>query len=381
MSIVSEDYLRLANEKMGGVNEAALDSLIYWNNPLALKHWTMNVVELLLIAGAIMAFMHARQVWRERADPTHLCLLWATIVYLFVTEVPLYFPHLLGLDVGLVFMHNEFSAGILYNQTPLYIVALYPALIYPCYMVVQDAGLFDRRGGLWLGAVCVGFLHSCFYEIFDHYGPQYTWWVWNFDNPLVSNRLYSVPWTSVIVFSLTPPMVAAVLARSIAGRYVAACAQRGQAASLSVLALLTLVTGVLIPLVNAMLPTSSIATTLGDSATATALYAAALVLAGAVSLYCFARLVDPRGRKKSGTPGGFLAHYPLNFLAAFLAVFLALWLYALPEYVAAEGGVTARGTPIGCLAYVVFCFMACGFILYRIYGAVAPAPGGRRARA
>src|SRR5262245_18210616 len=129
MSIVSEDYVRLANEKMGGFNDSAVDSLVYWNNPFALKHWTMNVVEVLLIVGAVMAFLHARQVWRQRADPTNLSLFWASIVYLYVTEVPLYFPHLLGLDVGLVFMHNEFSAGILFNQTPLYIIALYLALL------------------------------------------------------------------------------------------------------------------------------------------------------------------------------------------------------------------------------------------------------------
>ncbi|TGD70409.1 hypothetical protein E4634_21100, partial [Mangrovimicrobium sediminis] len=162
MSIVSEEYLELARRGAGGVNEAALETLVYWNNPLAL-------------------------------------------VYLLVTEVPLYFPHLLGLDIGLVFMHNEFSAGILYNQTPLYIVALYPALIYPCYVLARDSGLFERRFGLLSGAVCVGFAHHCFYEVFDNFGPQYAWWVWNFDNPLVSLRLAAVPFASIVVFSLTPP--------------------------------------------------------------------------------------------------------------------------------------------------------------------------------
>lgn len=368
MSMVSEDYLRMANEKMGGVNEAALDSLIYWNNPFALKHWTMNVVELLLIAGAVMAFMHARQVWRERSDPTNLGLFWATIVYLFVTEVPLYFPQLLGLDVGLVFMHNEFSAGILYNQTPLYIIALYPALIYPCYVLVQEAGLFARRGGLWTGALCVGFLHSCFYEIFDHFGPQFIWWVWNYDNPLVSNRLYSVPWTSVIVFSLTPPMVATVLVRTIIGRYVASRKRHALRVSLPVVVLLTLATGILIPVVNGLLPTSSIATLIADSTVATALYVAALVLTGVPALWLFARVVPPPVQIDGNAPGRSSARYPLSFLTAYLAVFLALWLYALPEFLAAQNGVTARGTPVGCLPYVIFCFLICGFVLYRSHG-------------
>ena len=34
--MVSEAYLQLAREKAGGINEAALDSLVYWNNPFAL---------------------------------------------------------------------------------------------------------------------------------------------------------------------------------------------------------------------------------------------------------------------------------------------------------------------------------------------------------
>jgi hypothetical protein len=380
MGMVSEDYLRMANEKMGGVNDAALESLVYWNNPLALKHWTMNVVELLLIVGAVMAFMHARQVWRERSDPTNLGLFWATIVYLFVTEVPLYFPQLLGLDVGLVFMHNEFSAGILYNQTPLYIIALYPALIYPCYVLVQETGLFARKGGLWTGALCVGFLHSCFYEIFDHFGPQFTWWVWNIENPLVSNRLYSVPWTSVIVFSLTPPMVATVLVRSIVGRYVASRKRQSLHASLPIVVLLTLVTGVLIPVVNSFLPTSSIATVVTDRATATVLYAAVLVVAGVVSLLLFLRFVSAPGQVNGTASRGLIARYPWNFLIVYLAVFLGLWLYALPELIVAQDGITARGTPVGFLPYVIFCFLVCGLVLYRTHGRVATSPRGQLAR-
>jgi Cytochrome P450 len=33
-------------------------------------------------------------------------------------------------------------------------------------------------------AICVGFVHHCFYEVFDQLGPQLRWWAWNTDNPL-----------------------------------------------------------------------------------------------------------------------------------------------------------------------------------------------------
>ena len=32
--------------------------------------------------------------------------------------------------------------------------------------------------GVLLGAVCVGFVHHAFYEIFDQLGPQLRWWEW-----------------------------------------------------------------------------------------------------------------------------------------------------------------------------------------------------------
>ncbi len=361
MTIVTAEYLRVANEKMGGVNPAALDSLIYWNNPLALKHWTMNVVELLMIAGAVMAFFHARRRWRERGDPSNLCLFWASIVYLFVSEVPLYFPHLLGLDIGFVFTHNEFSVGILYNQTPLYIVALYPALLCPSYALVQQTGLLERRGGIWLGALCVGFVHSCFYEIFDHFGPQYTWWVWNFDNPLVSHRLASVPWSSVIVFSLTPPMVATVLVRGIASKYAASRQRRSLLVSKPTLIALTLLIGVLLPVINGVLPTASIPNLASSSAAAITAYASVLGVATAASLGIFVFVLNGGENTESSASD----RYPLNFFRTYLFVFLGLWIYALPEYFAAQAGLTARATPVGYLPYVVCCFVACGFVLYR----------------
>ena len=50
----------------------------------------------------------------------------------------------------------------------------------------------------------------------------------------------------------------------------------------------------------------------------------------------------------------FAAIYP----AAFLVVHGLLWLSALPQFLGAEDGVTAAGTPIGSGWYVLVCFAA-----------------------
>ena len=55
--------------------------------------------------------------------------------------------------------------------------------------------------------------------------------------------------------------------------------------------------------------------------------------------------------------------YGHHFFALYLLVFTGLWFYALPEYMAAETGLTARGTPTGSLAFVAACYLVCGFIL------------------
>ena len=59
MSIHNDRYHELTEQHFGGMNEAALDQFFYANNPLALKHWTMNVVEALMIAGAVWGLLHA----------------------------------------------------------------------------------------------------------------------------------------------------------------------------------------------------------------------------------------------------------------------------------------------------------------------------------
>ena len=110
-------------------------------NPFDLASWTMPVLELVIIAGAVFALVHA--VRRLRAgDPVNLALWCASLVYLFVTEPPLYFPEWFGLDeqFGFIFAHNVFTVQFMWDRLPLYIIAIYPALSTLAYEVVRVLG-------------------------------------------------------------------------------------------------------------------------------------------------------------------------------------------------------------------------------------------------
>ena len=105
----------------------------------------------------------------------------------------------------------------LFERLPLYIVALYPAVTMLAFEIVRVLGVFRDRGIL-LGAICVGFVHHCFYEVFDQLGPQLRWWAWNTDNPLNHPLLSSVPMTSVFIFATLGPAVCTLLVLLLVGR-------------------------------------------------------------------------------------------------------------------------------------------------------------------
>lgn len=142
-------------------------------DPLELSNATLPVIEALLVVLAVAALVHSVQRLRRHGDPVNLALWSATVIYLFVIEIPLYFPNLFAIDdiLGVAFVHNVFTVQFLFDRLPLYIVALYPAMITLSYEIVRSLGVFRDRGVL-LGAVCVGFVHHCLYEVFDQLGPR-----------------------------------------------------------------------------------------------------------------------------------------------------------------------------------------------------------------
>ena len=62
--------------------------------------------------------------------------------------------------------------------------------------------------------------------------------------------------------------------------------------------------------------------------------------------------------------------YPTVYLGG-MAVF---WIGALPAYLAADGGLTTDGTPVGSGPYALACFIGAGLLLAALHRARRPAP-------
>jgi hypothetical protein len=243
----TERFRELADQ-LGGVDCDGASPLGYLRDPRHLADATQPVIELLILVGALLAFAHAWRQLRLRGDATNLGVCLAAVVYVLVLEPPLYFPALFGIDdyVEAVFVHNEFTVGFLYNRLPLYILLLYPALVYLAWTLVQALGVRARRAG-WRGvlvtAVCVGAVHQGFYAIFDQFGPQHLWWAWDYEARVNALRIGSVPLSSTVNFALVMPTAFALLCLVLFGR-------RSRPSVRSVL-LPAVGVGVLTPLVSA----------------------------------------------------------------------------------------------------------------------------------
>ncbi|WP_433790016.1 hypothetical protein [Actinoplanes sp. CA-252034] len=219
MGPCSDDFTALAGT-LGGIDCKTADPLVTVRDPSSLQSWTQPVLESLMVAGAIAALIHAILWWRRRGDAGNLGLWFATVVYVLILEPPLYFPDRFGLaeQVGLIFVHNVFTVQFLFDRLPLYIVALYPAMTYLAYVLVQRTGILDRRNPL-IGAACVAVVFHLGYEIFDQLGPGLRWWAWNPAAPSNTPMIGDAPLTSAVIFAAAAPFGTALLTRLLlAGR-------------------------------------------------------------------------------------------------------------------------------------------------------------------
>lgn len=347
--------------------------VVSFHNPVELYSWTMPVLELLFIGGAIFALVHAIRRLRRENDPTNLALWFAPLVYLAVTEPPLYFPEWFGLDkiYGFIFAHNEFTVQFMEGRLPLYIVAAYPMFTALSYETVRSIGVFRRRGPL-VGAVCVAFVCQIFYEIFDQLGPQLKWWAWNLDNHKVNYpMLASVPMTSMLLFAsvsfgfLTYLVVRWVGPDSRDGR------QGPPRSALSITGR-TVAAGLLTPpaMVVAGFPSALFG---GDSPNTTA-QAWILGVELFVVWLAGAWLLAREARSSTVDEQVPLDPFAMIFPAVYVGTFAVFWLASLPEFLAAHGGLTSAGTPIGSGLYVLASFVAAVAILALLHKGRRRAP-------
>lgn len=347
-------------------------AVVHLRNPFALSNPTMPVLELMMVSGAILALWWAVRRLRRDRDPTNVVLWFASVVYLLVTEIPLYFPNLFGIEdrIGVVFAHNVFTVQFLYERLPLYIVALYPAVAMLAFEIVRTLGVF-RRHGIVVGAVCVGFVHQCCYEVFDQLGPQLRWWAWNGQNPLNHPMFASVPMTSVVIFATLGPAVLALLVMIFVGRE----AQGGGWPNAVGLVWRTVAAGALVPVGVALLSVPS--SLFGGSRPNTTAQAAVFV----VELAAFAGIAIPvlirnRVAQRRYGSGGRANPFVRIFGPVYLAVLGILWLSALPGYLSAEAGITADGTPTGNLVYAAVCWALAALWIALAGTVTSPRPAG-----
>lgn len=362
----SADFEALAT-RLGGFGCDGANPIVNLHDPAGLDHWTMPVIELATLVGAALALRHAVRRRRE-GDPTGLAIWLAAVVYLVIVEPPLYFPDQFGLQdqVGLIFVHNEFTVQFLYDRLPLYIVSIYPVMAFLAYELVRVIGVFERRGP-FASALTVGVVYHVFYEIFDHVGPQLHWWIWNPTAPTNEPFLASVPVSSMVNFALVGPVALTLLVRLLVARHPDAATMPTRT-----LVVRSAGAGLLVPLglVVGGLPATILS--LGDATDHAAQGAAYwTMLAGAVVVAAVS-LVDAH-RSTTAAPTPAARRYLTTHATLYLGALAIAWGAALPAHVAATDGLTEAGTPIGSLPYALACLAGALAVLWLARSTWTPA--------
>ncbi|MFC4127978.1 hypothetical protein [Nocardia rhizosphaerae] len=334
-----------------GFSCAEAGGLVEFRNPFALENWTLPVLEVTIVVGAVLALWFAIARLRRLGDPTDLVLWFGATAYLFVIEPPLYFPAAFGIEdhVDTMFAHNVFTVDFLWGRLPLYIVAIYPLMATMAFGIVRMLGIF-RRYGVLVGAACVGFVHHAFYEIFDHLGPQLRWWEWSVDNPLNQPMFDSVPMGSVVVFAALWPMSLAWCVQYFVGRHV----DQGREFTGIELVWRTVVIGLLASVGTFLLPLPATALGYSSDTVRGVIYGLELL---ALSVVAAVVMVRQWSELRRGAPGPeYTNPFVQRFTIVYLVVMAGLWLTALPAFFDAVDGRTSNGDPIGNLWYTLACF-------------------------
>lgn len=358
MSDLCTERFRELADSLGGIPCEGASPVGYVRDPRDLADGTMPFVELVFVGLAVLTLVHAILSLR-RGNAVRLGVWLAAVVYVLVLEPPLYFPKAFGLEdyVPAIFVHNRFTVGFLFDRLPLYILSLYPGMVYLAWMLVERFRLPTRHTGWRLAAataLCVGTVHHVFYEIFDMLGPQRLWWAWDYELPLTEQRIGSVPVSSMVNFALVMPAAFAFLCVLVLGR-------RPRPDARSVL-LPALAIGALTPVVSmpGQLPISLL-----DAVEdfPVALSMTLVTVLGAVALLVTVREAALTVRSTEPETDDGSRRWVLTVGSAYLLAFAALWAVALPQTLDAVDGRVPSGQLVGSLPYVVACFVASAAVL------------------
>lgn len=347
METCTAEFARLT-AKMGGLDCDA-NPFITLRNPFSLQHWTMPLIEVTLVAGAIASLVHAMRWRRFQGDASNLVIWFAGIFCLLLIEPIAYFPQWFGLEqaMGLTFVHNQFTVQFLYDRLPLYIVAMYPFFSYAAWTLVQRTGIFQRYNVL-VGASCVTVVFLSLYEVIDMVGPQFRWWVWNENLSTSRPTLFNVPYVNLQAFSVALPFAMALATLLV-------CKQgeiRARIVARNVLAVCLLVWPILF---LSSLP--SLLMALAGVPVETARIVATWLMVGAVgavTAVAFVGAYQARRDDPAQIPAGVDRDYfGLVLVGSYLAVAAVCWIAALPDYFSAKEGFTLSGARTGSLPFAI----------------------------
>ncbi|MCX4095867.1 hypothetical protein [Nocardia sp. alder85J] len=347
---------------------------VEFRNPLHLENWTLPVLEVLVILGAVLTLSYAIQRLRRHGDPTNLVLWLGATAYLFIIEPPLYFPAAFGIGahVDTMFAHNVFTVDFLWGRLPLYIVAIYPFMATLAFETVRRLGVF-RRYGVLAGAVCVGFVHHAYYEVFDQIGPQLKWWEWSTGNSLNQPMFDSVPLSSIVVFAALWPMSLAFCVQLFVGRHVDA----GRRLPAAQLVWRTVAIGILGALGTFVLPLPATVFGANDTTVRGVLYAAELIVLSVVAAVLL--VVQWRRLRRGEVVPVHTNPVVRAYSVVYVAVLALFWVTALPDFLHANHGWARHGGPTGNAGYTVVCFVIailCSAALFGRSGTRVTAPVG-----
>ena len=170
-------------------NADAIQSYIYFNNPFTLKNWTFNVVETTVFLGAILGFLHSIREYKKRGNKAPFFLYLTCVWYGIFLEVIVY-------NFVDNFWHGEFSVMFYHNRFPLYILLIYPSLIYHVFMTIERHKIYLLPYGRFIEAIIIGWASQMMYLLYDNIGPHLHWWIWNPGDVTLQPMWEGVPATS-----------------------------------------------------------------------------------------------------------------------------------------------------------------------------------------
>jgi hypothetical protein len=152
-------------------------------NPFA-QPLSFVALEIVVLACGAATFVHAWRAWRRGGELLPLFTWIAIVSYGVAMEIVSY-------STVDNFTHGPFTVMLYRGKLPLYVVAVYPALLYTGIAAVRRLGL-----PRWAEPLVCGLAIVLLDVPFDVLGPDAGWWSWSPTDPNVRVRWEGVPLTS-----------------------------------------------------------------------------------------------------------------------------------------------------------------------------------------